>query len=62
MEINTTKLEDVINSEFKTMTLHPMMEETRFAIAEIGNAQIQVVITKNEDEHCSEVVKGIATL
>lgn len=59
MEIDSKALAKEIDKEFRTMRFHPMIEETEFAIFEANNIQVQIVLTKDESRHCSEIVKGI---
>lgn len=62
MKIDSEKLAKEINKEFRTMRFHPMAEETVFAIFEANNIQVQIVLTKDESQHCSEIVTGIVSV
>jgi len=57
--INSQKLSKEITNAKKEMQLHPMIEETRFAISEKNGIQVQIVITKDEEEHLCEIKHGI---
>lgn len=62
MEINAKKLAQEIDKEFKNMRFHPMIEESRFAFFEASGIQVQVILTKDDLEHCAEIITGIANV
>ena len=59
MNINAEKLAQEIDNEFKTMRFHPAVEESRFAIFERNGIQVQVLLTKNEDDFHDDVISDI---
>lgn len=60
MNIDANKLSQEIDTAFKQLRFHPMLESESFAIFERNGIQVQVLITKDKSEFCDEIVSGIA--
>lgn len=59
MKINAQELVNKINVSFTKMRYNTMLETIKFAIFEKHGIQIQIVLTKNNDNLCDRIIDGI---
>ena len=59
MKINADKLASEIDLAFREMRFNTPIEETKMAIFERNGIQVQIVLTKDEDDFCCKILDGI---
>lgn len=55
LKLKPQNLEDEINKEIDDMLSKPFIEDSKFAIHNVSDIQVQVIVTRNEDEQLDQL-------